>query len=76
MAPRQRGAGGLRESSKWLRSRHRVEGHCGCIDSRSRAHTVKLQIIVTYLEGGVGMKECERRKMELGREEDVWEGVD
>lgn len=37
---------------------------------------MKLQIIVTYLEGGVGMKECERRKMELGREEDVWEGVD
>lgn len=37
---------------------------------------MKLQITVTYLEVGVGMKESERRKMELGREEDVWEGVD
>lgn len=74
--PRQRGTGGLKESSKWLRGRRRVEGHCGCTDSRSRAHTVKLRIIVAYLEVGVGMKESERNKMELGREEDVWEGVD
>lgn len=71
--PRQRGTGGLKER---LRGRRRIEGHCGCTDNRSRAHTVKLRIIVADLEVGVGMKESERSKMELGREEDVWEGVD
>lgn len=48
--PETEGNRSARGSSKQLLYRHRTKGHYECIDSRSQAHTVKLQNIIAFPE--------------------------